>query len=100
MKRLVPTAALGLLLTTGAALGAAPPEREDLARKVRAVFAANCYRCHGKGGANEGGFNYVLDRRRLLERRKVLPGNPARSRLYRRLTDEDIPMPPHGEKPR
>jgi len=45
------------------------------------------YRCHGKGG-----FNYALDRR-LLERRKVVPGNPAKSRLYRLLANEDMPRP-------
>jgi tetratricopeptide (TPR) repeat protein len=75
-------------------------EAENLAGKVERVFRVNCYRCHGREGTNEGGFNYVLDRRQLLSRKKVLPGNAARSKLYRRLTSEDDPMPPEDEKPR
>src|SRR5207253_10033893 len=83
---------------TRGALPAAEPLREELARKVREVFTTNCYRCHGKDGANEGGFNYVLDRQRLLERRKVIAGEPAKSRLYRRVSSSDDPMPPIEEK--
>ena len=86
----------------GVSLGraAAAPSPEELARKAREVFAAHCYRCHGKEGANEGGFNYVLDRQRLLQRRKVVPGEPAKSRLFRRLSSADDPMPPAEEKER
>jgi tetratricopeptide (TPR) repeat protein/mono/diheme cytochrome c family protein len=81
-------------------LSAAETSPEELARKVREVFTANCYRCHGKDGANEGGFNFILDRQRLLQRRKVLPGDPAKSRLFRRISSPDDPMPPADEKPR
>src|SRR5579864_5756716 len=98
MRSFVPTAACVLALAGVSPLTGAEPDRQDLARKAQQVLTTHCYRCHGKGGANEGGFNYALDRRRLLERRKVVPGNPAKSRLYRRLANED--MPPPDEKPR
>ena len=52
----------------------------DGAGKVRDILKNHCYRCHGQDGANEGGFNYVTDLRRLVERRKVLPGDPGKSR--------------------
>jgi tetratricopeptide (TPR) repeat protein len=72
----------------------------DLARQAQEVLKAHCYRCHGQDGANEGGFNYVLDRGRLVARKKLVPGNPDKSRLLRRLSDPDDPMPPADERPR
>jgi formylglycine-generating enzyme required for sulfatase activity len=80
----------------------APPalRPEELASKAQEILRANCYRCHGQDGTIEGGFNYVLDRRQLVARRKIVPGDPEASRLYRRLTSSDSPMPPEGEQPR
>src|SRR5262245_53488895 len=101
MNRLVPGAVACVLALLGApGPAAAEPQPDELARQVREVFRTHCYRCHGKDGANEGGLNYVLDRRRLLERRKVFPGDPAKSKLFRRLASTDEPMPPAEEKPR
>src|SRR5207245_5482192 len=97
MERLLLVGVLSLLAT---AAGAEEPKKDELAHKVRQVFERHCYRCHGHDGANEGGFNYVLDRRRLLERRKVVPGEPAKSRLYRRLSSDDNPIPPEDEHAR
>src|SRR5688572_26259863 len=97
MKHLILCAAVMGGSLSGAA---AEPSSEELARKARELFTAHCYRCHGKEGANEGGFNYVLDRQRLLQRRKVVPGDAAKSRLYRRLFSTDDPMPPAEEKDR
>jgi tetratricopeptide (TPR) repeat protein len=92
--------ALLLVVTLPARAAAQAPDKDALASKAHAILKANCYRCHGQDGANEGGFNYVLDARRLVERRKVLAGNAAKSRLFRRITDPDDPMPPEGEKAR
>jgi formylglycine-generating enzyme required for sulfatase activity/serine/threonine protein kinase len=79
-----------------------PPEDTpgDLARKATAVLRAHCHRCHGEDGAIEGGFNYVLDLSRLVSRKKVVPGDAAESKLYRRLVSRDDPMPPTAEKVR
>jgi tetratricopeptide (TPR) repeat protein/mono/diheme cytochrome c family protein len=72
----------------------------ELAARARAVFQTHCHRCHGQDGTNEGGLNFVLDRSRLVSRKKIVPGDSAKSRLFRRMTSPDDPMPPEGEKPR
>jgi WD40 repeat protein/mono/diheme cytochrome c family protein len=69
-----------------------------LAADALAVFKAHCYRCHGQDGAVEGGLNYVTDLGKLVARKKVIPGDPARSRLFKRIDDGS--MPPPGEKER
>jgi YD repeat-containing protein len=80
------------------ALVAAQEDPQQLARKARELLQTHCYRCHGNDGANEGGLNYVLDRDKLVERRKIVPGEPDKSRLFRRLTNANDPMPPEDEK--
>jgi tetratricopeptide (TPR) repeat protein len=71
-----------------------------LAQKAHDILKANCYRCHGQDGAIEGGLNYILDFKTLVARKKVIPGDPAKSRLMKRLRSEDNPMPPAEEKVR
>jgi hypothetical protein len=83
--------------------GPTPPDRSpsdggSLAAKAQRILKANCYRCHGENGAAEGGFNYVLDRDRLVARRKLLPGDADHSKVYRRIREGE--MPPEDEKPR
>jgi serine/threonine protein kinase/formylglycine-generating enzyme required for sulfatase activity len=79
-----------------------PPQvsPEELAHKAEAILRANCYRCHGRDGTIEGGFNYVLDRERLVARHKIVSGNPDRSKLYQRVASKDDPMPPVDAKQR
>src|SRR5207248_1929623 len=99
---------VGLLaLTAGRpAPGVAPPpsrsipsaEQAALASRAHAVLKANCYRCHGQEGAVEGGINYILDRDKLISRRKVVPGQAEKSPIYRRIAAGR--MPPPGEAPR
>jgi formylglycine-generating enzyme required for sulfatase activity len=78
----------------------AEPDRTALARKAHDILKANCYRCHGRDGAVEGGINYILDPKTLAARKKAVAGEPAKSKLYKRLVSEDDPMPPEGEKVR
>ena len=96
--------ALGFSLLAQAILAepidAGEPNARELAQKAHAIFKTHCYRCHGQDGANEGGFNYVTDLRQLVSRRRVLPGNAAKSKLIKRMTDTDDPMPPAEEKVR
>jgi hypothetical protein len=73
-------------------------ERLRLARAAHEVFRSHCYRCHGEKGAAEGGLNYVLDRERLVARKKLVPGDAERSKLFRRISEGE--MPPEGETPR
>jgi tetratricopeptide (TPR) repeat protein len=71
-----------------------------VARQARDILKANCYRCHGQGGSVEGGMNYVMDVKTLIRRKKILPGNPSKSRLVQRIKSADDPMPPEVEKVR
>ena len=87
--------ALGVLL---AAATSAPAADKELAAKAQAVLKTHCYRCHGQDGSVEGALNYVADLGKLVARKKVIPGNAAASRLFKRIDDET--MPPPGEKPR
>ena len=89
--------AVALLLAPLAAR-AAEPDAADLARKAQAILKANCYRCHGQEGAVEGGMNYILDLERLVLRKKVVPGQPDKSPLYKKLVNNL--MPPPDEQPR
>jgi tetratricopeptide (TPR) repeat protein/mono/diheme cytochrome c family protein len=75
-------------------------EKTDLTGKARQVFRTNCYRCHGQEGAVEGGMNYVLDLTKLVSRKKVVPGEPAKSKIFKRLISKTNPMPPEEEKSR
>jgi tetratricopeptide (TPR) repeat protein/mono/diheme cytochrome c family protein len=89
---------VGASLLSGSAAADTTPA--ELAVKARAILQTHCHRCHGQNGTNEGGFNFVLDRARLVSRKKIAPGDPAKSRLFGRMTSSDDPMPPEGEKPR
>ena len=71
-----------------------------LAEQVHAILKANCYRCHGEEGVNEGGFNYVLDLEKIA-RTHVQEKSPENSSLFERMSAiDDSVMPPPDEKPR
>src|SRR2546430_1386610 len=91
---------IGCLATLSAGQGvlAAEAENRVLAARAKAILKANCHRCHGENGTVEGGFNYVLDRGQLVNRKRVVPGDLKKSRLLQRVLSEE--MPPEGEKPR
>src|SRR5262249_8136508 len=71
--------------------------RDQLARAAEGVLQRNCARCHANGQA-EGGFNFILDARQLVEKKKVVAGKSAESRLYKKVKAGE--MPPEDEKPR
>lgn len=73
----------------------ATPTPAELHTQAQAILKAACYRCHGQDGAAEGGFNFVLDTEKLIARRKLVPGEPAKSPLLKRI--ENGSMPPPGE---
>lgn len=90
------------LLIAAMLAGAATPVHagQDPARLAVAAQAAlrkNCARCHA-GGQAEGGFGFVLDAGQLVERKKVVPGDAAQSRLFKKVQGGE--MPPEDEKPR
>jgi len=87
-----------------AALTALPASAQDdaaaLAARAKTVLKNNCFRCHGKDGEAEDGFDYVLDVKKMADDRKVVSGDPARSRIFVRASADKRPMPPKGEQPR
>src|SRR6266852_3928075 len=93
-------------LATVFAMGCGPPARAaeadktTLAAKAQEMLRTNCYRCHGQEGTVEGGMNYVLDLKTLIARKKIVPGDPSKSRLFKRLLSTASPMPPEAEKVR
>lgn len=90
-----PLAAVFALLASPAV---AADDPKQLAAQAHAVLKTHCYRCHGQDGAIEGGLNYVADLNKLVARKKVVPGDAAKSRLFKRM--DDGTMPPPEEKPR
>src|SRR5258708_32284093 len=93
IRRLLPAFFLVFLAATARA-----DDGAALAKKARAVLDANCHRCHGQDGNIEGGFNYVLDRDKLVARNKIVPGHADQSLLYKKASTGNIP--PAREKPR
>jgi serine/threonine-protein kinase len=90
------------LLLTAAFLATAAQARAEqdparLAAAAQAVLKRTCARCHADG-QSEGGFGFVLDAKRLVERKKVIAGNAAKSRLFKKVQAGE--MPPEDEKPR
>ncbi len=80
---------------------AAAAAQVDFDRDVRGVFARNCFSCHGNDEAKrKAGLRLDLPDSVFTAGESgatpVVPGDPARSELYRRLTalDPDDRMPP------
>ena len=71
---------------------------DSLAVKAQAVLKQHCFSCHGEGGSNEGGFNFVLNSKRLL-REMVVPGNAGESKLFERVTRVGAGSMPDGGPP-
>src|SRR5262245_9542294 len=89
-----------LLLMT-VLLTAAPARADEAADRLAAaakiVLEKTCARCHANGQA-EGGFGFVLDVKQLVERKQVIAGGSAKSRLFKQV--QSGAMPPEDEKPR
>lgn len=82
---------LGLVTAAAGSAGARTAKPDELAGKAATVLRTYCYVCHGRNGRNEGGFNTVTDLSRLVEARKVRPGQPDASPLLRRILDGSMP---------
>jgi Planctomycete cytochrome C len=74
-------------------------EPNPLAKKAQEVFKANCYRCHGADGNIEGGMNYITDLERLVARKKIVPGKPDESPIYKRVVAGTMPPPEVKQRP-
>ncbi len=64
-----------------------------------AVLDRHCYQCHGRDGANEGGFNVVTNRDRLVAREYVIPGKADDSPLIERMASGEMPPADADSRP-
>jgi mono/diheme cytochrome c family protein len=71
----------------------AEPEKKEteVAQKAQVILKTNCYRCHGQNDSVSGGFDHVLNPQRLLATKKVVPGKPDESKLYKQMVDQVMP---------
>ncbi|MBI1914579.1 MAG: hypothetical protein HYS12_07555 [Planctomycetes bacterium] len=72
---------------------------QEVAGKAHAILEHYCHRCHGRDGSLEGGMNYILDRDKLVLRKKVVPGDARISPLYKRVVSGRMPPPDVKERP-
>src|SRR5262245_45282881 len=89
-----------LLVATFLSAAVPAPAAEDpakLAAAAKAVLEKNCARCHANG-QTEGGFGFVLDAKQLVEKKRVVERDSAKSRLFKKVQAGE--MPPEDEKPR
>jgi mono/diheme cytochrome c family protein len=103
MKKIPPTigalilGVFGALLPEFPSIAAAVPV--DFAREIQPIFAEHCTKCHGltkpKAGLNLAVRASVVGKLKSGER-AIVPGQPAKSELLRRITthDADDLMPP------
>jgi WD40 repeat protein len=63
-----------------------------VAARAHEVLRQHCAGCHGPG-RGKGGFDYVLDRDRLVARGQVVPGSPDGSPLVQRVRQGEMPPP-------
>ncbi len=82
-------------LLTGPAARAADPAATE---QAWAILKARCAGCHSPDGKAKGGFDYVLDRQRLVARQQLVPGQPGDSPLWQRIQQGEMP-PPGKQKP-
>ncbi len=75
----------------------APPAPLSFNRDIRPILSNNCFACHGPDEKQrETKFHFDTREGAFLEEGIIVPGNAARSALYRRITHEDLNerMPP------
>jgi WD40 repeat protein len=70
---------------------------DKLAGEAAAILRSHCGSCHGPGGTGKGGFDYLLDRDRLVARGQVVPSKAGESVLLQRIEEGEMPPP---KKPR
>src|SRR5262245_60509505 len=96
--RALPLALAALLACASAVLAQTDKADPKLAQRAHDILKACCGRCHAPGGTNEGGIDYILNVAKLIEKKKLVAGEPGKSRLFKKVVSGD--MPPEDEKPR
>lgn len=63
------------------------------------IARTNCAACHGPNSPGRAGFSSVLDVEALIASGKVVPGAPASSPLYLKLSSGQMPPPARTQRP-
>ncbi len=57
----------------------------------------HCVRCHGRVSPASGGLDYILDVPRMIRNGLIVPGEPFRSELFKRMVDGTMPRGSRGD---
>ncbi len=99
--------AFGIALTAAMVSGAAlADERLSFNRDIRPILSDACFQCHGPDAKQRKGELRLDNESQIFEKRDghhgLVPGDPTKSELFRRLTatddDEHMPPPSSGKK--
>lgn len=90
MRKYVNTLALCLLHVSSLAHA----QNADLSNSAQSILTKYCAECHAATG--DGGIDYISDLGKLVERKKVIPGQSGQSRILQRMQEAnpDAKMPP------
>jgi mono/diheme cytochrome c family protein len=77
--------------------GDEPAAIPEVAKQAKQILENRCHVCHGQDGTDEGGFNSVLSRDRMIATKRLVPGNPGESVLLlqvlaNRMPKDDEPL--------
>jgi mono/diheme cytochrome c family protein len=94
MKALTSALCVGGILTTlGFASSRGPADEPSLAAQAHGILKQHCYQCHGDMGSAKGGMGFILDRDRLVQRGKLVPGDIGDSEIFQRIQLGEMPPP-------
>ena len=98
------TVSISLLVLKAPAAEPTPAQRDFFENKIRPILSQDCYKCHSRQAERVKGDLRLDSREGLLKGGKsgpaIVPFNPDKSLLIQavRYTNEDLQMPPKGEK--
>lgn len=100
-----PWLAAGLLLIDQKGSVGTEETQKKQTQKAWDLLQTHCSTCHGRNGKARGGFDYILDRNRLLSRGQIIPGKAIDSPLWQRIDQNEMPparshIPPLGPEDR
>ena len=90
---------LGLIIIIGVSCN---EERVDFNAQIRPILNKNCVSCHG-GVRQNGGYDLIFEENALGKTKNdnigIVPGNPGKSELIKRINhkDPEMRMPPESE---
>ena len=82
---------------TGISPASSADGRVEFNRDIRPILADNCFACHGPDSASRKGELRLDQRQAAVDRKAILPNDPAQSELIQRINslvaDEVMPPP-------